>query len=64
MLPRREGEFVQVTDSDGTVDWTEVDDFTTSGPRDRHYVWDSGSGVIQFGPRVRYPDGIDPPARR
>ncbi|HZZ95425.1 MAG TPA: putative baseplate assembly protein [Jatrophihabitantaceae bacterium] len=57
VLPRREGEFVQVTDGDGTVDWKEVDDFTTSGPHDRHYVWDSGSGVLQFGPRVRYPDG-------
>jgi predicted phage baseplate assembly protein len=57
VLPRREGEFVQVTDSDGTVDWTEVDDFTSSGPRDKHFVWDSGSGIIRFGPRVRYPDG-------
>ena len=35
----------------------EVDDFTASGPRDRHYVWDSGSGAIRFGPQVRYPDG-------
>ena len=46
-----------MTDSDGTVTWTEVDDFSASGPRDRHFVWDSGSGTVRFGPRVRYPDG-------
>ena len=70
VLPRREGEFVEVTDTDGTTAWTEVDDFTASGPRDRHYVWDSASGVVRFGPRVRYPDGsirqhgADPARRR
>ncbi len=57
ILPRRPEEFVRVTDSDAGVDWTEVDDFTRSGPHDRHYTWDSGSGAIRFGPRVRYPDG-------
>ncbi len=57
VLPRRAEEHVQVTDPDGSKDWTEVDDFTRSGPNDRHYTWDSGSGVIRFGPRVRYPDG-------
>jgi predicted phage baseplate assembly protein len=56
-LPRRESEHVRVTDTDGTVDWHEVEDFTLSGPNDAHYVWESGSGVIRFGPRVRYPDG-------
>ncbi|SOD70950.1 predicted phage baseplate assembly protein [Jatrophihabitans sp. GAS493] len=57
VLPRRPGEHVQVIDTDGTADWQEVPDFSSSTPRDRHYVWDSGSGVIRFGPRVRYPDG-------
>jgi predicted phage baseplate assembly protein len=57
VLPRRDGEHVRVTDGDGAADWTEVEDFTSSGPRDKHYAWDSGSGVIRFGPRVRYPDG-------
>jgi predicted phage baseplate assembly protein len=57
VLPRRDGEHVQVVDGDTITDWQEVDDFTASGPRDRHYVWDSGSGVVRFGPRVRYPDG-------
>ena len=22
-----------------------------------HFVWDSGTGVVRFGPRIRYPDG-------
>ncbi|MCU1655592.1 MAG: hypothetical protein JWO57_248 [Pseudonocardiales bacterium] len=57
VLPRHTGEYVRVTDSDGASDWTEVEDFTRSGPLDKHFVWDSGSGVVRFGPRVRYPDG-------
>jgi predicted phage baseplate assembly protein len=57
VLPRRMGENVVVTDTDGAVDWTEVEDFTRSGANDAHYVWESGSGTIRFGPRVRYPDG-------
>jgi predicted phage baseplate assembly protein len=57
VLPRREGEHVCVVDPDGTTDWVEVADFTQSGPEDPHFVWESGSGAIRFGPRVRYPDG-------
>lgn len=57
VLPRREGETVVVTDPDGSSAWTEVEDFTASTPGDRHFVWNSGSGVVQFGPRVRYADG-------
>ena len=57
VLPRREGEHIRVVDSDGTTDWSEVSDFTQSGPNDRHFAWDSGSGTIRFGPRVRYADG-------
>ncbi|MCW2527150.1 MAG: hypothetical protein JWM76_2010 [Pseudonocardiales bacterium] len=57
ILPRRTEEHVLVVDSHDSVQWHEVDDFSNSGPRDRHYVWDSGSGVIRFGPQVRYPDG-------
>jgi len=57
VLPRDADEHVQVVDTDGVNDWTEVDDFTASGQRDRHYTWDSGTGVVTFGPQVRYPDG-------
>jgi predicted phage baseplate assembly protein len=57
VLPRRAEETVRVIDLDGAEDWTEVDDFTESGPRDHHFVWDSSTGVVTFGPRVRYADG-------
>jgi predicted phage baseplate assembly protein len=57
VLPRRDGEHVVVTDSDGAQGWVEMEDFTASEPEDKHYTWDSGSGIIRFGPRVRYPDG-------
>jgi predicted phage baseplate assembly protein len=57
VLPRRTGETVSVVDTDGGVEWSEVEDFTASGPGDLHYAWDSGSGLLHFGPRVRYPDG-------
>ncbi|OIQ81577.1 baseplate J-like protein [mine drainage metagenome] len=54
---RREGEVVRVIATEGTTDWTEVEDFSASGPEDRHVVWESATGVVRFGPRVRYPDG-------
>jgi len=57
VLPRRLDECVRVVDATGATDWAEVEDFAGSGPRSLHYVWDSGTGVIRFGPRVRYPDG-------
>jgi predicted phage baseplate assembly protein len=46
-----------VSDPGGSVEWTEVEDFSRSTATDPHYVWDSSSGVIRFGPRIRYPDG-------
>lgn len=54
---RREGEAVRVVATEGTTTWTEVEDFSASGPDDRHVVWESATGVVRFGPRVRYPDG-------
>lgn len=57
VLPRTDGEQVVVTDRGVLTRWQEVEDFTRSGPDDPHYTWSSGSGVISFGPRVRYPDG-------
>jgi predicted phage baseplate assembly protein len=57
VLPRRPEETVRITDPGGAVEWVEVEDFSRSGPTDPHFVWDSSSGVIRFGPRIRYPDG-------
>lgn len=54
---RRDDETIQVVGREGTEDWTEVEDFTDSGPTDRHVVWDSTTGQVRFGPRIRYPDG-------
>jgi len=54
---RRAGEEVRVIDHTGVTSWTEVEDFASSGPTDRHVVWDSASGEVRFGPRVRHPDG-------
>jgi predicted phage baseplate assembly protein len=57
VLPRRGGETVVVSDPAGRVEWTEVADFSASGATDPHFAWDSASGIVRFGPRVRYPDG-------
>jgi predicted phage baseplate assembly protein len=48
---------VQVVTSDGSVNWEEVNDFTDSGAGSHHYVWDDATGVITFGPSVRYANG-------
>ncbi|NED93730.1 putative baseplate assembly protein [Phytoactinopolyspora alkaliphila] len=57
VLPRRDGESIRVIDRSGASTWDEVMDFSHSGPGDRHVVWDSSTGEVRFGPRVRYPDG-------
>ncbi|MDR1548444.1 MAG: baseplate J/gp47 family protein [Hungatella sp.] len=31
------------------IPWTKVRDFSGSGPEDRHYILDSGNGVLRFG---------------
>ena len=57
VLPRRPGEEVVVTvDGDRQV-WTEVADFASSGPTDCHCRIDPSLGQVQFGPRIRHPDG-------
>ncbi|MEZ5234019.1 MAG: putative baseplate assembly protein [Acidimicrobiales bacterium] len=57
VLPCRRSEVVQVSEPDGTFDWVEVTDFAQSSPTDRHLQWDSATGEVRFGPRIRYPDG-------
>ncbi|MCC6433720.1 MAG: putative baseplate assembly protein [Acidimicrobiales bacterium] len=57
VLPRRRHETVRVSEPDGDFDWVEVGDFAQSSPTDRHLRWDSATGEIRFGPRIRYPDG-------
>jgi predicted phage baseplate assembly protein len=58
VLPRIDGEQVVVIERGVESRWQEVEDFTRSGPQDPHYTWESGSGLIRFGPRVRYANGL------
>lgn len=56
ILERKEGEYLQVTPSgEPPQQWQEVDNFSASGPSDRHYTLDSRTGRIQFGPLIREP---------
>lgn len=57
VLDRGPGEVVQVVDGDHVTEWTEVGDFSMSTERDKHVVIDNSTGVVKFGPRIRYPDG-------
>ncbi|MEM6613162.1 MAG: putative baseplate assembly protein [Cyanobacteria bacterium P01_C01_bin.72] len=59
VLSRREDEYLIVTPpGELPQTWQEVRDFADSQPSDRHYVIDSLSGLIQFGPLVREPDKL------
>lgn len=57
ILPRQAGEHVVVVSPTGLTEviWQEVQDFADSGPQDRHYILDSITGEIQFGPLIREP---------
>ncbi|MFW6182511.1 MAG: putative baseplate assembly protein, partial [Chloroflexota bacterium] len=57
VLQREEHEHLLVYENGQPVPWTEVPDFSQSGPEDRHYTLDSNSGELRFGPAVRQPDG-------
>jgi predicted phage baseplate assembly protein len=58
ILPRREGETLEVQDDDGVYQpWIEVQDFGASGPNDPHFVLDDATGTVELGPRIRSPKG-------
>jgi predicted phage baseplate assembly protein len=60
LLPREEGETIEVEFKPGEWEtWLEVEDFSQSGPNDLHFVCDSASGEIHFGPVLRQPDGTE-----
>ena len=44
-------------DEDGWLDWAMVDTFADSVADDRHYLLDSTTGTVTFGPSVRLADG-------
>ncbi|MEM9212750.1 MAG: putative baseplate assembly protein [Cyanobacteria bacterium P01_F01_bin.150] len=59
VLTRKPDETITVTLPNREVEvWQEVPDFAASGPGDRHYVIDSITGMVQFGPRVREPSQL------
>lgn len=58
MLPRRPGETVEVLNEQNEWEpWIEREHFGASGPDDLHFVLDSVSGEVSFGPRIREPNG-------
>ncbi|HYF62711.1 MAG TPA: putative baseplate assembly protein [Herpetosiphonaceae bacterium] len=60
VLPRLPGQHVEVQVEDGDwVAWAEREDFGDSRPADPHFVVDSVSGEVSFGPAIREPDGTE-----
>lgn len=57
VVTRIPGEYLAVRTENGEERWVEVSDFSTSGPNDRHYMLDSGTGEIRFGPALPQRDG-------
>ncbi|EDZ95128.1 MAG: putative baseplate assembly protein [Limnospira sp. PMC 1291.21] len=56
VLARLPGEYLTVTPTGELPQtWEEVPDFSNSRPDDRHYVIDSLTGIVQFGPQVSEP---------
>lgn len=59
VLPRRSDECVEIwqTGMETWEPWTEVETLAESGPEDKHYLLDSVTGEITFGPALRQRDG-------
>ncbi len=59
VLPRRPGECVEIWQAgmETWEPWTEVETLAESGPEDKHYLLDSVTGEILFGPALRQRDG-------
>jgi predicted phage baseplate assembly protein len=57
VLPRQNDEYLLVSPLVGLPQiWQEVEDFSESAPNDLHYIIDSTSGDVQFGPFVQTPN--------
>lgn len=57
ILVRRDDERIVVVAAGEVQEWTEVESFVDSAPHDRHFAWSSSTGVVMFGPNIRYADG-------
>ena len=59
ILAREDGETIEVEDEseEQREIWREVGDFSNSGPDDPHFICDSVSGEIEFGPSIKQLSG-------
>lgn len=58
VVPRKPGEYLTIRYDNGQEErWTEVSDFASSGPDDRHYTLDSRTGELQLAPALPQRDG-------
>jgi predicted phage baseplate assembly protein len=57
VVPSAEPLVLEVSGEEGWEDWTEVSEFSQSGPEDSHFLLDAGYGEILLGPAVRTPEG-------
>jgi predicted phage baseplate assembly protein len=57
VVPSDEPMTLEVSDEAGWQTWTQVPNFATSGPDDRHFTLDAMAGELAFGPAVRLGDG-------
>jgi predicted phage baseplate assembly protein len=48
---------LEVSKGSGWEEWSEVGDFSQSGPEDPHFAFDPVAGELRLGPGVRQPDG-------
>ena len=59
VLERRAQEYILVEPPNGMPQrWQEVQDFADSHPRSLHYMLDSLTGRVQFGPLIREPNSL------
>ncbi|MFV0458450.1 MAG: putative baseplate assembly protein [Actinomycetales bacterium] len=56
LVPSATAELRVMTDA-GPQTWTQVSDFASSGPSDRHFRLDLTAGEVHFGPAVRLAEG-------
>jgi len=57
LLSRRDEETVEIETEQGWESWEEVEDFSSSGSDERHFVLDGIGGKVLFGPAIQQPDG-------
>ncbi|MGW6262343.1 putative baseplate assembly protein [Streptomyces sp. NPDC055085] len=48
---------LEVSHEEGWDRWRPVADFSSSGPEDKHVVFDQAGGAVLFGPAIRQPNG-------